>query len=81
VNDVKRRTRGTLPERICPTCADPLRAVRSYQRAVASGTPPRQVNMYACDNCRTGRVAAHPYGALGLAQFYPVGEVPPDALV
>jgi hypothetical protein len=37
--------------------------------------------MYACDNCRTGHVAAHPYGALGLAQFYPVGEVPPDALV
>lgn len=74
-----KRPTARLPERICPSCADPLRALRSYQHVAAIGRVPRQLNMYACDTCRTGRIAAHPYGELALTHYYPIGLVPPDA--
>jgi hypothetical protein len=78
---VTTRRREAIPERICPACANTLRALRSYQRIGGSGTTLKQFNMYACDSCRTGRLAAHPYGALGVLDYYPVGKIPPEPQV
>ena len=64
------------PPRVCQACERPLRNVRSFMQGTGPGEPSHQMNLYACDRCERGWLAAHVGGDLEPFSYYVPFDVP-----